>query len=158
MLLGGNDGITSEVSRLVSQLPPAVQALTGVDVSKVIMVFEWILRTRKWKKKKISSVKTWVFHQKQTECLGRDVRNKCCSWGSIFLRFRVGRGRMTAWRAFIPHSASFCATALQSIFTSIHRKWNCIRDMLCFPGSHEITRRATDRWVSHLACKILFVL
>lgn len=37
MLLGGNDGITCEVSRLVSQLPPAVQALTGVDVSKVII-------------------------------------------------------------------------------------------------------------------------
>lgn len=31
----GDDRTTSEVSRLVSQLPPAVQALTGVDLSKV---------------------------------------------------------------------------------------------------------------------------
>lgn len=35
VLLGGGDGLTSEVNRLVSQLPPAIQALTGVDVSKV---------------------------------------------------------------------------------------------------------------------------
>ncbi|XP_069135547.1 flotillin-2-like [Argopecten irradians] len=32
----GDDRTTSEVSRLVSQLPPAVQALTGVDLSKVL--------------------------------------------------------------------------------------------------------------------------
>lgn len=31
----GDDRTTSEVSRLVSQLPPAVQALTGIDLSKV---------------------------------------------------------------------------------------------------------------------------
>ena len=31
----GDDRMTGEVSRLVSQLPPAVQALTGVDLSKV---------------------------------------------------------------------------------------------------------------------------
>ncbi|XP_065201445.1 flotillin-2 [Planococcus citri] len=36
VLLGGGDGLTSEVNRLVSQLPPAIQALTGVDVSKVL--------------------------------------------------------------------------------------------------------------------------
>ena len=35
IVLVGDDRTTSEVSRLVSQLPPAVQALTGVDVSKV---------------------------------------------------------------------------------------------------------------------------
>lgn len=35
VLLGNGDGLTNDVSRLVSQLPPAVQALTGVDVSKV---------------------------------------------------------------------------------------------------------------------------
>ncbi len=35
VLLGATDGLTGEVNRLVSQLPPAVQALTGVDVSKV---------------------------------------------------------------------------------------------------------------------------
>lgn len=35
VLLGGSDGLTSDINRLVSQLPPAVQALTGVDVSKV---------------------------------------------------------------------------------------------------------------------------
>jgi len=33
VLLGGSDRTTAEVSRLVSQLPPAVQALTGVDLS-----------------------------------------------------------------------------------------------------------------------------
>ena len=31
----GDDRTTSEVSRLVTNLPPAVQALTGVDLSKV---------------------------------------------------------------------------------------------------------------------------
>ncbi|XP_026466326.1 flotillin-2-like isoform X1 [Ctenocephalides felis] len=36
VLLGGGDGVTSEVSRLVGQLPPAVQALTGVNLSKVL--------------------------------------------------------------------------------------------------------------------------
>ncbi|XP_067014984.2 flotillin-2 isoform X2 [Anabrus simplex] len=36
VLLGGNDSMTSEVSRLVGQVPPAVQALTGVDLSKVL--------------------------------------------------------------------------------------------------------------------------
>lgn len=36
IVLVGDDRTTSEISRLVSQLPPAVQALTGVDVSKVL--------------------------------------------------------------------------------------------------------------------------
>lgn len=35
VLLGGSDATTGEISRLVSQVPPAVQALTGVDLSKV---------------------------------------------------------------------------------------------------------------------------
>ena len=35
MLLGGSDRTTSEVNRLVSQLPPAIQALTGVDLTGV---------------------------------------------------------------------------------------------------------------------------
>ena len=33
VLLGGCDKTTSEVSKLLGQLPPAVQALTGVDVT-----------------------------------------------------------------------------------------------------------------------------
>ncbi|XP_067931673.1 flotillin-2a-like [Watersipora subatra] len=36
IVLVGDDRTTSEVSKLVSQLPPAVQALTGVDLSKVL--------------------------------------------------------------------------------------------------------------------------
>lgn len=36
VLLGGNDNISGDVARLVGQLPPAVQALTGVDISKVL--------------------------------------------------------------------------------------------------------------------------
>ncbi|CAL1278176.1 unnamed protein product [Larinioides sclopetarius] len=36
VLLGGDDRVTSEVTRLASQLPPAVQALTGVDLTKVV--------------------------------------------------------------------------------------------------------------------------
>lgn len=36
VLIGGSDGTTSEISRLVSQIPPAVSALTGVDLSKVL--------------------------------------------------------------------------------------------------------------------------
>ena len=35
IVLVGDDRTTGEVNRLVSQLPPAVQALTGVDLSKV---------------------------------------------------------------------------------------------------------------------------
>ncbi|GLH00988.1 uncharacterized protein GBIM_07232 [Gryllus bimaculatus] len=37
VLLGGEDRGTAEVTRLVSQVPPAVQALTGVDLSKVVV-------------------------------------------------------------------------------------------------------------------------
>ena len=33
VLLGGADKTTSEVNKLLGQLPPAVQALTGVDVT-----------------------------------------------------------------------------------------------------------------------------
>merc|ERR1719346_187984 len=33
VLLGGSDRTTSEVNKLVSQLPPAVSALTGVDLT-----------------------------------------------------------------------------------------------------------------------------
>ncbi|XP_046414165.1 flotillin-2 isoform X2 [Neodiprion pinetum] len=36
VLLGGGDGTSSEITRLVGQVPPAVQALTGVDLSKVL--------------------------------------------------------------------------------------------------------------------------
>ncbi|XP_008471057.1 flotillin-2 [Diaphorina citri] len=36
VLLGGNDHVTNDITRLVAQLPPAVQALTGVDISKVL--------------------------------------------------------------------------------------------------------------------------
>lgn len=36
IVLLGDDRTTSEVSRLMSSLPPAVQALTGVDLSKVL--------------------------------------------------------------------------------------------------------------------------
>lgn len=36
IVMVGDDRTTSEVSRLVSQLPPAVQALTGIDLSKVV--------------------------------------------------------------------------------------------------------------------------
>lgn len=36
MLLGGGESnLTGEVTRLVGQVPPAVHALTGVDLSKV---------------------------------------------------------------------------------------------------------------------------
>ena len=36
VIVGDNaSGVTGEVSKLVSQLPPAVQALTGVDLSGV---------------------------------------------------------------------------------------------------------------------------
>lgn len=35
IVLVGDDRVTGEVNRLVSQLPPSVQALTGVDLSKV---------------------------------------------------------------------------------------------------------------------------
>ena len=35
VLIGGQDRTTSEVSKLVGTLPPAVQALTGVDITGV---------------------------------------------------------------------------------------------------------------------------
>ena len=36
MLGGENDRTTSEVTKLLAEMPPAVQAITGVDLSKVI--------------------------------------------------------------------------------------------------------------------------
>nr|XP_018902485.1 PREDICTED: flotillin-2 [Bemisia tabaci] len=36
VLLGGSDNLTNDITRLCGQLPPAVQALTGVDVTKVL--------------------------------------------------------------------------------------------------------------------------
>jgi len=36
VLLGGSDSTTSEVNKLVSQLPPAVSALTGVDLTGML--------------------------------------------------------------------------------------------------------------------------
>ncbi|CAG0918285.1 unnamed protein product [Notodromas monacha] len=36
VLIGGDDRTTAEVNRLVSQIPPAVHALTGVDLSKAV--------------------------------------------------------------------------------------------------------------------------
>lgn len=35
VLISGNDSTTADVARLVGQIPPAMAALTGVDVSKV---------------------------------------------------------------------------------------------------------------------------
>lgn len=35
VVVGGDNRTTSEVSRLASTLPPAVQALTGIDLAKV---------------------------------------------------------------------------------------------------------------------------
>lgn len=35
-MIGGNDNITSDITRLVGQIPPALSALTGVDLSKVL--------------------------------------------------------------------------------------------------------------------------
>lgn len=37
VLIGGGpgDGVTAEISKLVGQIPPAINALTGIDVSKV---------------------------------------------------------------------------------------------------------------------------
>ncbi|XP_014483628.1 PREDICTED: flotillin-2-like, partial [Dinoponera quadriceps] len=36
VLLGGSDTTSGELTRLVGQVPPAVHALTGVDLSKVL--------------------------------------------------------------------------------------------------------------------------
>ncbi|XP_031636396.1 flotillin-2 isoform X3 [Contarinia nasturtii] len=36
VLIGGSDQCTGDVTRLVGQLPPAINALTGVDLSKVL--------------------------------------------------------------------------------------------------------------------------
>lgn len=36
VLIGGPDNTTSDITRLVGQIPPAVNALTGVDLSKVL--------------------------------------------------------------------------------------------------------------------------
>ena len=35
MIGGGGNDTTSEVTKLLAEMPPAVKALTGVDVSKV---------------------------------------------------------------------------------------------------------------------------
>lgn len=36
VLIGGNDSTTGDITRLVGQIPPAVNALTGVDLTKVL--------------------------------------------------------------------------------------------------------------------------
>lgn len=36
VLIGGSDHVTGDVARLVGQIPPAIAALTGVDLSKVL--------------------------------------------------------------------------------------------------------------------------
>eukprot|EP00118_Oscarella_pearsei_P013097 m.101268 g.101268 ORF g.101268 m.101268 type:complete len:428 (+) comp37124_c1_seq15:6314-7597(+) len=36
VMIGGGNGVTSEISKLLGQLPPAVQALTGYDISQTI--------------------------------------------------------------------------------------------------------------------------
>lgn len=36
VLISGNDSTTADVARLCAQLPPAINALTGVDLSKVL--------------------------------------------------------------------------------------------------------------------------
>lgn len=36
VLIGGNDSTTGDITRLVGQIPPAVAALTGVDLSQVL--------------------------------------------------------------------------------------------------------------------------
>lgn len=41
VLLGGSDTTSGEITRLVGQVPPAVQALTGVDLSKVCSRGHW---------------------------------------------------------------------------------------------------------------------
>lgn len=41
VLLGGSDTTSGEITRLVGQVPPAVQALTGVDLSKVRSRGHW---------------------------------------------------------------------------------------------------------------------
>uniref|UniRef100_A0A1A9WPC5 PHB domain-containing protein n=1 Tax=Glossina brevipalpis TaxID=37001 RepID=A0A1A9WPC5_9MUSC len=36
VLIGGSDNLLNDVNRLVAQLPPSINALTGVDISKII--------------------------------------------------------------------------------------------------------------------------
>lgn len=36
VLIGGPDNTTAEITRLVGQIPPAVNALTGVNLSQVL--------------------------------------------------------------------------------------------------------------------------
>jgi len=36
VLIGGSDKVGQEVTKLLGTLPPAVQALTGVDISRVL--------------------------------------------------------------------------------------------------------------------------
>lgn len=35
-MIGGSDKMTTDINRLIGQLPPSVQALTGVDISKIL--------------------------------------------------------------------------------------------------------------------------
>ena len=46
VLLGGADRTTTEVNKLLGQLPPAVQALTGVDLSGVSDIVSYFLLQR----------------------------------------------------------------------------------------------------------------
>ena len=47
VMLGGDGSTTSEVTKLLAELPPAVQAVTGVDISKVRHLFNDFRKGRK---------------------------------------------------------------------------------------------------------------
>ena len=60
VLLGGADRTTTEVNKLLGQLPPAVQALTGVDLSGVSNLHDnfWFVENA-WGLRSSEQISSW---------------------------------------------------------------------------------------------------
>ena len=63
----GDDRTTSELTRLLGSLPPAVQALTGTDISKVSWLS--ILQPTSWKVYLV----TFLAHSRHASTMGTNL-------------------------------------------------------------------------------------
>ena len=105
VLIGGQDRTTSEVSKLVGTLPPAVQALTGVDITGVgsyssvdprhsLLASEFLLDKARW-------------------CPGRGPCGACAPHGDLAAPQRPGQGPQPApgQAGLLPHALTLARGA-----------------------------------------------
>ena len=77
VLLGGADRTTSEINKLISQLPPAVSALTGVDLSGVSSQFIDCLRCSR---NFVYKYRTRRFYHRLPSVGGNITKTKVTTW------------------------------------------------------------------------------